>query len=75
MRHAGRVLPPTLAALLLGACGGKEEAAQLVRPVRSVVVTGGSSAESATYTAEIRSRFETDLSFQVPGKLIRRELR
>jgi multidrug efflux pump subunit AcrA (membrane-fusion protein) len=40
--------------------------------VRSEIVTGGSSAESATYTAEIRSRYETDLSFQVAGKLVSR---
>ena len=46
----------------------------LVRPVRSLVVTGGSSAESATYTAEIRSRYETDLSFQVGGKLVLRDV-
>src|SRR6186713_2436913 len=56
----------------LSACGGKKEAEVPVRPVRSEVVTGGSSAESATYTAEIRSRYETDLSFQVAGKLVSR---
>jgi membrane fusion protein, multidrug efflux system len=61
-------------ALTLGACGGKHEAEVLIRPVRSIVVAGGSNTESATYTAEIRSRFETDLSFQVPGKLIRRDV-
>lgn len=74
----GRVLlslvAPLLFASLLGACGAKEAAEAPVRPVRSVVVTGGSSGESATYTAEIRSRFETDLSFQVGGKLIRRDV-
>ena len=41
-------------------------------PVRSEIVTGGASADSATYTAEIRSRYETDLSFQVAGKLVNR---
>jgi RND family efflux transporter MFP subunit len=56
----------------LGGCGGKKEVEQLVRPVRSMLVTGGANAESATYTAEIRSRYETDLSFQVAGKLVSR---
>jgi RND family efflux transporter MFP subunit len=59
-------------ALGLAGCGAKQEAEPLVRPVRSLVVTGGASAESATYTAEIRSRYETDLSFQVAGKLVNR---
>ena len=61
----------TLAALLT-ACGGKKEPESLVRPVRSEIVTGGASSDSATYTAEIRSRYETDLSFQVAGKLVNR---
>src|SRR6185503_13972672 len=56
-------------AAALTACGGKKEPEVLIRPVRSEVVTGGSSTDSATYTAEIRSRYETDLSFQVGGKL------
>ena len=63
-----------LAGLGLAACGGKPEPEPVIRPVRSMLVTGGSSAESATYTAEIRSRYETDLSFQVPGKLIARSV-
>jgi RND family efflux transporter MFP subunit len=63
-----------MAVVTLSGCGGKQEAEVPVRPVRSVQVTGGSSAESATYTAEIRSRYETDLSFQVGGKLVRRDV-
>src|ERR1700754_879357 len=66
--------PAAMGLLVLAGCGGKKEAEDLVRPVRSLVVTGGASGESATYTAEIRSRFETDLSFQVPGKLINRSV-
>jgi RND family efflux transporter MFP subunit len=60
--------------LVLGGCGGKKEPESLVRPVRSVLVSGGASAESATYTAEIRSRYETDLAFQVGGKLVNRSV-
>ena len=63
-----------LAALTLGGCGDRKEPEALVRPVRSLLVTGGSSTQSATYTAEIRSRYETDLSFQVGGKLVRRDV-
>jgi multidrug efflux system membrane fusion protein len=59
--------------LLLGACG-KEEAAPEpeVRPVRSIVVSSGSTGSAATYTAEIRSRYESDLGFQTAGKIVAR---
>jgi len=61
-------------AATLGGCGEKKAPEALVRPVRTLVVAGGAYAESATYTAEIRSRYETDLSFQVPGKVVRRDV-
>jgi RND family efflux transporter MFP subunit len=67
----GSLLLIALAAALAG-CGGKKEPEVLVRPVRSEIVAGGASADSATYTAEIRSRYETDLSFQVSGKVVNR---
>ena len=59
-------------AALLAACGGKKEA--------RIAGTAGAlgdrdrrrEPDSATYTAEIRSRYETDLSFQVGGKLVSR---
>ena len=72
--RSGWVVLLVAAGALLAACGEEEAAETPARPVRSVVVTGGSTGESATYTAEIRSRFETDLSFQVGGKLIRRDV-
>ena len=63
----------SLASALSG-CGKEPVPEAPARPVRSMLVTGGESGESATYTAEIRSRFETDLSFQVPGKVVRRDV-
>lgn len=69
-----RVISWLAATLVLGGCGEQEKAEMPARPVRSVVVTGGSLGDNATYTAEIRSRFESDLSFQVGGKLIRRDV-
>jgi RND family efflux transporter MFP subunit len=63
-----------LGVVALAGCGGKKEVEVPPRPVRTVLVAGGSSAESVSYTAEIRSRYETDLSFQVGGKLVRRDV-
>ena len=69
--NAGRVLL-LMGSSMLCACGAEQVPDVAARPVRSVLVTGGSSGESTTYTAEIRSRYETDLAFQVGGKLVSR---
>ena len=58
--------------LLSAACGREAPPAPEPRLVRTVVVSGGSSGASTTYTAEIRSRLEMDLSFQVGGKIVSR---
>jgi membrane fusion protein, multidrug efflux system len=53
-------------------CSSEQAPAPQIRPVRSVAVSATSGGGTTTYTAEIRSRHETDLSFQVGGKLISR---
>jgi membrane fusion protein, multidrug efflux system len=59
--------------VLVAGCGKKEAAPPAeARPVRTIVVANGSGGGATTYTAEIRSRYETDLSFQVGGKLVSR---
>jgi RND family efflux transporter MFP subunit len=45
-----------------------------VRPVRTVTVLSGAAGENNAYTAEIRARHESDLSFQVGGKIISRQV-
>ena len=57
---------------LVAGCGSEAKVPEMPRPVRSVVVTDDATAQATTYTAEIRSRYASDLSFQVSGKLIRR---
>lgn len=59
-------------AAALSACGAHTAAPAEARLVRTVVAGAGAGAETAAYTAEIRSRHEADLSFQISGKLIRR---
>jgi RND family efflux transporter MFP subunit len=55
---------------LCGGCGKEAPTASPPRPVRSLVVTAASAGGGASYTAEIHSRYETDLAFQVSGKLV-----
>lgn len=63
-----------VAASFLAACGKEPAAAAEPRPVRSTLVAAASLGQATTYTAEIRSRYETDLSFQVGGKLVSRSV-
>ena len=68
-----RATPIALAAAVwLCACGRSEPPAPEPRPVRTVTVASGAARESSAYTAEIRARYETDLGFQVGGKIIAR---
>lgn len=55
---------------LCAGCGHEDPAAPAPRLVRSLVVTTAAAGSGATYTAEIHSRYETDLAFQVSGKLV-----
>jgi RND family efflux transporter MFP subunit len=58
--------------VLLAACHAKHEAGADIRPVRSSVVGTGQYGDNITYTGEIRARHESDLGFQVAGKVIAR---
>jgi len=69
-----RLLYLLLISVLLSACAKKTEAPLPPRPVRTLIVSDSTGGTSATYTAEIRSRYETDLSFQVGGKVISRSV-
>src|ERR1700691_2517276 len=58
--------------VLLTGCHGKHEPAADIRPVRTTLVGTGQYSDNLTYTGEIRARHESDLGFQVSGKLIAR---
>jgi RND family efflux transporter MFP subunit len=53
------------------ACKKKEEIAE-PRAVRVMWVAGGGAGQTSSYTADIRSRYESDLGFQVGGKIAQR---
>src|SRR6202050_1557338 len=57
---------------LLAACHGKHEPEADIRPVRTMLVGAGQYGDNLTYTGEIRARHESDLGFQVAGKVTAR---
>jgi RND family efflux transporter MFP subunit len=59
---------------LITACGPQSASAppEVIRPVKAVVVGGASAVPSATYSAEIRPRIESQLAFRVGGKVVER---
>jgi len=61
----------SLFCLLLSGCG-KEEAApppETARPVKTIVLAGGGTAERRQYPGRVRAASRADLSFEVAGKL------
>ena len=61
------------ALMLLAACG--EQAALApdpARPVLTMLLGAPADAGRATYSGEVRSRYETALAFRIPGKIVAR---
>lgn len=58
-----------LLALILAGCTHHNQAPQASRPVNIVRVTSQETLNNRPFSGEVRARFETTLSFRVPGKL------
>lgn len=72
MRRA-LALVAAAAAMGCAGCGRQEAPAQEeVRPVRSVTVGASADTADATYSGEVRARYESRLGFQTSGKLVAR---
>lgn len=63
-----------LAALLVAACGKPTVPAEDVRPVRVMTVKLSDGAAVAELAGEVRPRVETRAGFQVPGRIVRRNV-
>jgi RND family efflux transporter MFP subunit len=58
-------------ALFLAACSRPAEpTTELVRPVRTLVITGGADTGSRTFPGRVEAATQVELTFQVPGLLI-----
>ena len=58
--------------LLLAACTPKVEVTEAIRPVRVTRAAAVDGQAVAAYAGEIRARYESDVSFRVPGKILTR---
>ncbi len=61
-----------LCTLLLLGCGKDEIPVASVRPVLVQKVGNGSAGAPAVYSGDIRARYESDLGFRIPGKIVAR---
>jgi RND family efflux transporter MFP subunit len=61
-----------MAAVVLAACGNAKTVPEPIRPVLTQTVVQGAATARDVYSGELRARYETDLGFRVPGKLIAR---
>ncbi|MDT8900191.1 efflux RND transporter periplasmic adaptor subunit [Anaeroselena agilis] len=61
-----------IAGLLLAGCGTEEKAREEAPLVRTQVVRMGGAGQPVSYSGEVRGRYESQLAFQVGGKIVRR---
>ena len=59
-------------AVVLAACGTPKATTDPIRPVVAQRVTPGAAASRDVYSGELRARYETDLGFRIPGKIVAR---
>lgn len=58
--------------LLIAGCGKKEEPASTAPLVKTQKIAADNDTDSATYAGSVHGRYETNLSFQVGGKILQR---
>jgi len=68
------LIPILLAVATLAAtgCARHEAPPEAARPVVLAQVVAGSGAETAVFAGEVKPRFESDLAFRIPGKIVAR---
>ena len=58
--------------LLVCACGKVMSPPEPPRPVLTSIIGASDESGVASYSGEVRSRFETSLGFRIPGKIVAR---
>ena len=62
----------TLVGVMLAGCGAKDKPADPVRPVQLTQVKLGGANAAAVFAGEVKPRYEADLGFRIPGKIVTR---
>lgn len=60
------------AMLALSACTQEAPPAPTIKAVRTITISASDTASIRTYSGEVQARFETQLGFRVPGKIVSR---
>jgi multidrug efflux system membrane fusion protein len=67
-------LPALLALLAVAGCGKEEARPQAAQPVRVTPAVISDQRLHASYSGDVRARYETDLGFRVGGKILARQV-
>lgn len=73
-RHLSTTLLSLLFAGMIAGCSRQETPAPSPRAVHVVTVKHGGNQLAASYTGDVRARFESALGFRVPGKIVERRV-
>ena len=73
MNLFGAICALAMLAALLG-CSKQEEPTRLAKPVHVIAAKYDNAAASASYTGDVRARYESALGFRVPGKVVERRV-
>jgi RND family efflux transporter MFP subunit len=73
VRRECRALPLVLMLFALAGCGKEEARPEQAHPVRVTAAVLSDQRLHASYSGDVRARYETDLGFRVGGKILARQ--
>lgn len=68
----GRVIALAAIFVALAGCGAKDPAPEPIRPVQLTRAVVGETVAAAVFAGEVKPRYEAELGFRIPGKVVAR---